>query len=62
MNTGGAQIPERVWSSVEPIYSFSEDHPCNTMSIMPTVTTLELLISYGAVLLSSSQPKDTNLF
>lgn len=55
----GPQIPEKICSSEEPI--FSEDHPDNVVGVMPTVTTSEVLISYE-VLLSSSQPKASCLF
>lgn len=62
MSTGEAQISERACSSKEPIYSFSEDHAYNADCITSPVTTPELFISYGAVLLSSSQPKASYLF
>lgn len=62
MNTGGAQIPVRECSSEEPIYSFSEDQPYNAVGVMLTVTTSQLLTSYRAVLLSSSQLKASRLF
>lgn len=62
MNTGGVRIPVRGCSSEEPIYSFSEDRPYNAVGVMPTVTTSELLISYGAVLLSSSNSKPVIFF
>lgn len=61
MNTGGAKIPVKVCSSADTIYSSSEGHPYNAVGVMPTVTTSELLISSGAVLLPSSQLKVSHL-
>lgn len=46
----------------EPIYSSSEDRTYNAVGVLPTVTTSELLSSYGATLLSSSWPKASRLF
>lgn len=56
INTSGAQTSERVCYSEDPTYPFIVDHPYNAVDVTPTETISEILISYGVVLLSYSQP------